>query len=179
MRGYWNQFLIPFKGMKVEKHTFRFEINREFFEHIDGSLLEDGNVMVELEMDRQANMLVLDFFISGYINLKCDRCLDEYRQAVEGHRILIVKFSPSAQGLDESEDIIVLPDEAHEIDVGQHIYEFINLLIPIKHVHEYRANCNKEMLKKLDQENENDDAKDKTDERWKALEELKKNMKNN
>ncbi len=179
MKGYWNQFLIPFKGLKVGKHTFSFEINHEFFEHIEGSLLKDGNVKVNLEMDRQANMLVLDFFIKGYINLNCDRCLDDYRHPVEGHRILIVKFSPSGQSLDESEDIIVLPEEAHQLDVGQHIYEFISLLLPIKHVHEHRADCNQEMLRKLQQENENDNADDQIDERWKALEELKKNMKNN
>ena len=75
-------------------------------------------------------------------------------------------------------DIITLPADEQELDLKQHIYEYILLSIPIKRVHpddEFgNSTCDPFMLKKLeefiiDQENE-------IDPRW---DELKKLMNDN
>lgn len=178
MKSYWNQFMIPFKGLKEGKHEFSFDINKTFFEELEYSMINDGNVKVDMEMDKQPTMLVFKFDIHGTIRLQCDRCLDNYDQPVDGERILIVKFT-TRESDNRSEDIVILPEDAHEFDVGHQIYEYINLMLPIKHAHEFSADCNQEMIEKLNEENTNPDDSEEIDERWKALEELKKNMKNN
>ncbi|MCF8331060.1 MAG: DUF177 domain-containing protein [Bacteroidales bacterium] len=178
MKGYWKQFMIPFKGLKEGKHEFRFKIDEMFFEALDYSTLENGNVQVLLEMDKKTNMLVFNFNIGGTIRLKCDRCLEEYDQPVEGQYMLIVKFS-ERENNDLSEDIVILPDDAHEFDVGHYIYEYISLLLPIKHVHEHESDCNQDMITKLNIESNENLSSEKIDERWKALEEIRNKMNNN
>lgn len=177
MKSYWDRFVIPFKGLKEGKHEFVYDIDKAFFDQLDYSILEDGEVKVEMEMEKQPTMLVFHFEIHGYIKLKCDRCLEEYRQPVDGHRVLIVKFS-AREDDNSNDDIVTLPEDAHEYDVGHQVYEYINLLLPIKHVHQNEDECNQEMIEKLNEENKSN-APGEIDERWKALEELKKNMKNN
>lgn len=177
MKGYWNQFVIPFKGLKDDTHSFNFEIDGRFFEAIEHSLLDDGNVDVHLEMDKKPNMLVLKFKIQGTVRLQCDRCLEIYDQPVEGEKMLVVKFSEFEEEV--SDEIIVLSMEAFELDVGLYIYEYINLLLPIRHVHP-DGQCNPDMIEKLEEEKyKQAEQEEEIDERWKALEELKKNMKNN
>lgn len=178
MKGYWKQFMIPFKGLKEGKHEFSFKIGRAFFEELDYSILEDGNVSIQLEMDKKPNMLVFSFDITGTIKLQCDRCLEVYDQPVEGNYMLIAKFTERETNK-PSEDIVILPEDAHEFDVGHYIYEYISLLLPIKHVHEHIDNCNQEMIDMLNNENEDNNSSKEIDERWKALEEIRNNMKNN
>lgn len=177
MKNYWDQFVIPFKGLKEGKHEFIYDIDKTFFDHLEYSMLDEGEVKVKIEMEKQPTMLIFHFNIHGYIRLQCDRCLEEFDQSVDGYQMLIVKFS-ERENDNTDEDIVTLSEDAHEYDVGHQIYEYINLLLPIKHVHENETDCNQEMIEKLNEENENN-APEEIDERWKALEELKKNMKNN
>ncbi|MFO8054906.1 MAG: DUF177 domain-containing protein [Bacteroidales bacterium] len=179
MKGYWNQFVIPFKGMKEGKHNFVFDINKTFFEGFEHSLLEEGQVTVHMELDRQKHMLVFRFEIKGSINLACDRCLERYNQHIEGRQVFIAKFSDFDQSDSDNEEVTILPEDAHEYDVSHQIYEYINLLLPIKHVHEHQSECKQEMINKIEEENNPNNEEKVVDERWKALEELKKKMKNN
>ncbi|MFO8087693.1 MAG: DUF177 domain-containing protein [Bacteroidales bacterium] len=177
MKGYWKQFVIPFKGLKEGIHKFDFDINHMFFEGFDYSILKQGKVKVHLEMEKKTTMLVFSFSIHGTINLQCDRCLDNYKQAIDGEQLLIAKYT-ERESDPSSEDIVVLSEEAHEFDVSQYIYEFISLLLPIKHVHQNPQDCNQDMIAYLDKENANDASLDHIDERWKALEEVKRKMNN-
>lgn len=178
MKGYWKQFVIPFKGLKEGVHKFDFDINHMFFEGFDYALLKQGEVKVNLEMEKKTTMLVFRFNIHGTIELQCDRCLDIFQQPIDGKQLLIVKFT-ERESDSPSDDIIVLSDEAHEFDVSHYIFEFISLLLPIKHVHQNPESCNQDMISYLDEENKTDDSIDQIDERWKALEEVKRKMNNN
>lgn len=176
MKGYWDRFKIPFKGLKDKIHSFDFKIDERFFDAIEHSLLDDGAVNVHLEMNKKPNMLILTFYIQGSIKLQCDRCLEIYDQPVEGKQTLFVKFSEHEKEI--SDGIIYLPWEAFELDVGLYIYEFINLFLPMRHVHP-EGQCNPEMIRKLNEEENNHQDEEEIDERWKALEKLKKNMNDN
>ncbi len=47
-----NEFLIPFVGLKIGKHLFDFEVGNSFFESMEYSIIEQGNVKVTLELDK-------------------------------------------------------------------------------------------------------------------------------
>lgn len=178
MKRYLDQFVIPFKGLKEGPHTFNFEIGKRFFEEFEHAVPRGGKVIVDLKLERQKTMLVFNFHLHGHVRLACDRCLDHYDQKIEGKYTFIAKLSDFQEPFDQEEEITVLADDVHEYDISQQIYEYISLLLPIKHVHDNRSDCDPEMLKRINEEQTSatDGAFDKHRD---VLEALKKNIDNN
>ncbi len=170
------QYRIPFTGLKIGKHNFELEVDGKFFQEFEYSLVKNGRLKVDLELDKQETMLILEFHIYGDIFLNCDVCLAEYPSAVDFTERQIVKFSDEDLAKD-TEEIIVLSRNEHEIDVSNLIYEYINLSVPYINRCDDTGNlawCDKEMIGKLnalsDRENE-ENAGD--DPRWEALKKIK------
>lgn len=169
-------FVIPFAGLKAGTYDFAFEIDDEFFAHFERSEISKGKVHVDCVMDRQQRMLTLNFDITGTVTLPCDRCADDYEQAVVGHQRLIVKFGTVEE--EESEEIQVIPEKEHELDVSQYLYEYIHLLLPMRRVHGTDATgkslCNPEVADYIA-----DIAEPPADPRWDTLKKLKDNIDEN
>lgn len=155
-------YIIPFKGLSLGEHQFKFEIDNKFFESFEYFETERGNLIVDLILIKESALLDLNFFIKGNIDLRCDRCLGMFTIPVEGSFKLIIKFGEKY--LEESEEVIVLPLSEHSLDISQYLFEFINLMLPIKRVHADESDCDPEMLKKL----YNSGAQN-IDPRWEAL----------
>lgn len=140
--------------------------------------MKNANLKVELELDKQETMLILLFHITGEIFHTCDVCLSEFPSRVDINERQIVKFG-SEDVEDDTEEIIVLNKNEHEIDVSTLIYEYVNLAVPYISRCEDAGNtqwCDKEMIEKLQklsakEEEENDSA----DPRWDALKKIKNN----
>jgi uncharacterized protein len=169
-------YTIPLSGLKEGRHTFDFEIDKEFFEQFEESEVKEGSLIANIEMDKRTTHSDLSIMISGTVRVCCDRCLEMFSHPVVCENRLLVKFGKSLDDIDP--DIIFIPSDEHELDLKQHIYEFIYLALPIKRVHPENKNgkstCDPEMLKKLEEhiiEEEND-----SDPRW---DELKKLMNDN
>jgi len=135
--------------------------------------------MVNMELDKQETMLILQFTIKGEIFSNCDFCLSNFPSKVNVKERQIVKFSDDANLEDNTDEIIVLNKNAHEIDVSQLIYEYINLAVPLFNRCPDVGNtewCDTLVIEKLNslsagnkQEEENTDA----DPRWEALKKIK------
>ena len=69
---------------------------------------------------------------------------------------------------EESEQVQIIPESAHKIELAPFIYEFVYLLIPARRVHPEDENgntmCNPEIIKKL-----NELSKPEPDSRWDSL----------
>ncbi len=165
-----NQFEIQFAGLEEGIHNFEFMIDKEFFKEFEYSEITDGKVKVSLELVRQTTMLVLNFKIKGYIICMCDRCLEEYQQKIEGTERLIVKFGDEKS--EESDEIIIIPATDHQIDISHDVFEFVSLLLPYKRVHQEDKNgksaCNPEVLKKMEELNNQKN----NDPRWDELKKI-------
>jgi len=168
--NYLKHFIIPFSGLKVGIYSYTFEIEDKFFEHFEYSEINKGKIHVDCQLDRQLRMMVLNFDIAGTIRVPCDRCAEEFDLPVEGQQKLIVKFG--ADHKEESEDILVITEKEHELDVSQYLYEYVILLVPIRKVHGTDENgnslCNPEVLRYI-KETEEPPA----DPRWEVLKKLK------
>ena len=70
---------------------------------------------------------------TGAVNLDCDVSLEAFDLEIDGTFELIVKFGPEFN--DDSDEILIIPHEAYQIDVSQFIYELIILSMPSKRVH--------------------------------------------
>jgi len=163
-------FIIPFSGLKVGNHPYTFEIEDKFFEHFEYSEIKKGNIHVDCMLDKQVRMMVLFFDLTGRITVPCDRCGEEFDLPVEGSQKLIVKF-----GLDhkeEAEDILVITEKEHELDISQFLYEYVHLLLPIKKTHGTDENgkslCDPEVTRYII---ETEDQP--VDPRWEVLRKLK------
>lgn len=169
-------YKIPFSGLKEGRHYFDFEIDNKFFENFEESEVREGNLKANVTLDKRSTHLDLAISINGSVRISCDRCLGMFSYPINSENRLLVKFGKNIEEIDP--DILYLPYGENELDLQQHLYEFVLLALPIKRVHpndsEGNSTCDPVMLKKLDElkiEEESD-----TDPRW---DELKKLMNNN
>jgi len=167
---------IAFKGLSSGKHEFLYEVDKSFFDAFENSIIEDGNVSVKIELEKQSALLVLWFYVSGSVNIQCDRCLELFSQPINSKNRIIVKFGE--ENMDEGDEVIWVSVNDYQLNVAQLIYEFVSLALPIRHVHPDDENgnstCNPEMIERLNKAMETDQGP-KDDSRWDSL----KNLLNN
>lgn len=170
-----NKYDIEFKGLKEGLHEFEFEVDNKFFEHFEESLVENGEISVEVVFEKRSSFIKLHLNIAGYLELTCDRCLENYQQTISNEAEMFVKFAEKE--FDDGENVIWINPEEHHLNLAQIIYEYISLSIPLRHVHpknkKGKRDCDPEMLKKLENymHPESED-KTTTDPRWDALKKL-------
>lgn len=173
-------YTIHFKGLKVGKHTFNFEINDKFFDLFEESEIKKGNLLAQVHLDKHTQMLDLKVSMKGEVEVVCDRCLENFNLPIEFDGVLFIKFGEGQP--DTGEEIVFLPTEESELNLAQYLYESISLSIPYSRYHGVNNTdekaCNKEMLKKLKKLSVTTSKKDKSkenDPRWDKLKDLKLN----
>jgi len=125
-------------------------------------------------MEKQETMLILNFHITGHLDLTCDRCLAPFPQPVDIREQQIAKFSD--EEIDEDDEIIALGKNDHEINIAGLMYEYINVAVPFVSVCSDEGKtpyCDKEMLDSLNKLAVNNEQDEKTDPRWEALKKIK------
>lgn len=145
-------FIVQFSGLKFGKHRFEFDVDDSFFEKLEYSPIEKGEVKVVVMLEKKSSMLILDFELTGWVLANCDRCTVEYKQPLKGEYQLYVKFGDEYEELDET--LLVIPHESYELDVSQLIYEFIQLSVPLRKIpceeNDDTSLCDQETLKVLE-----------------------------
>lgn len=146
--GKFSLYKIPLRGLSEGTHDFEFKLDNQFFKLIgdDDSDLNKGVVDVSLVVKRKGNMFEMDFKLNGTVFVSCDRCLDDMDIEIDTKNRLIVKFGKEYS--EESDEIVVIPEDDGEINIAWFLFEFISLNIPMKHVHA-PGKCNKIMSSKL------------------------------
>jgi uncharacterized metal-binding protein YceD (DUF177 family) len=173
------EFVIPFIGLKIGNHLFEYDINDDFFQGIEYSIIHSGKVHVTLNLDKRENMMVGIFHVDGKVFTNCDRCNDPIEVEAEGEYQIVYKFG---EEVSEDEALIVLEPNAFELDVKDYIYELISVSIPVRSVHE-KDKCDPEMIalyekyvvnasEEESEEGDDDDDDDDTDEIWAMLKNL-------
>ena len=167
-------YAIPFTGLKLGKHQFEFDVTDSFFDEFDYSLVKKGNLKCVVDLEKQETLIILNFHITGHIDLNCDRCLAPYPQFMDIKEQQIAKFSE--EEIDEDEEIITLSKNDHEVMLAGLIYEYINVAVPFITVCDNEGNtpyCDKEMLDSLNKLTASTETGEKTDPRWDALKKFK------
>jgi len=137
---------IPLKNLSQGVHTYEYELDRKFFDSIDGDEVKKGNVNVTLKVTRTSSSFEFNFDIEGVVKIPCTRCLDDMDLEIDTEARLIVKFGREYS--EESDEIVVIPEDEGEINIAWFLYEFIALAIPIKHVHP-PGECNRVVSSKF------------------------------
>ncbi|MCD7916649.1 MAG: DUF177 domain-containing protein [Tannerellaceae bacterium] len=194
--GEFNLYNVNLKSLSPGTHEFEYLLENKFFVDIDGTEVQKGKVKVHVTLKSSSMMFEMNFQIQGVVMVSCDRCLDDMELPIETQSRLIVKFGK--EYAEESEEIVIIPEEEGAINLAWFLYEFIALAVPMKHIHA-PGKCNKAMSSKLKKHttksvhDEDDDfggdaadddisvddaGTDSTDPRWDALKGLVENDNN-
>lgn len=178
---------IPLRSLSEGKHEFNYELDNKYFALIDDGTadVKKGSLKVTVSLKKTSMTFELNFDINGNVLVPCDRCLDDISMPVETKSKLIVKFGKEYS--EESDEIVIIPEEDGEINIAWFLYEFIVLSLPAKRVHP-PGTCNKAMSTKLnkhrakstdddsdsdsDDDIETDDDSSFSDPRWDSLKDV-------
>ncbi|PWK20513.1 uncharacterized metal-binding protein YceD (DUF177 family) [Xanthomarina spongicola] len=176
MMKHLKEFTIPFVGLKLGKHHFKYQIDKTFFEHFEYEEFNDTSINVGLSLNKKTTLLELDFDISGTVNINCDLTNEAYNQEISNQFNLVVNFGEEFN--DEEIDLLIIPHGEYEINIQQYIYELIVLAVPTKRIHPgvKDGTLNSDILKKLEELSpklkENKETEEETDPRWNTLKKL-------
>ncbi len=167
---------IAFKGLALGQTVFEYAINKSFFDYFDGGIVEEGDILVKVVLDKQSNLLILSFNIKGTVLVACDRCLDVYPEPVKNTAKVYVKYGED--NYEEGDDVIWVDVTESQINVAQMIYDYILLALPMRTVHpeDEKGNslCNPAMIERIENLNyfPEEDEVETTDSRWDELKKL-------
>lgn len=171
--------IIQFSGLKPGIYHYDFELDGTFFSAFENEKLRDGKVHFSVRMEKKERLMLFHFSFSGMMKTPCDRCLAELEWPLQGEDDLCVKISATERS--DSDDVIILPENAFQIDLAQWMYEFVAVTIPIRCVHpddeQGNPTCDPAMMQYISQQSEGNNGSDPgeqdIDPRWAALKELK------
>jgi uncharacterized metal-binding protein YceD (DUF177 family) len=161
--GKFSLYNIPLRSLSEGKHEFRYDLDNKYFALIDDGTadIKKGDLKVVLSLKKTSVTFELNFDITGTVHVPCDRCLDDISMDVDTKNKLIVKFGKEYS--EESDEIVIIPEEDGEINIAWFLYEFIVLSLPAKRVHP-AGTCNKAMSSKLNKHRAKSSDDDSDDE---------------
>lgn len=145
------KYVVPFSGLKEGRHEFEFDVDDSFFDQFDSSEIKKGKISVTVILDKNPQILEMNFIVNGTVHTPCDRCLDEFDLPVQYQGKLFFKFGEESYEL--SDEIMILSSSESKINISQYIYEFVHLALPYRRIHpdiDGISGCNSGMIQKLD-----------------------------
>ena len=163
---------IDLKGLKDEETSLEFTLDDTYLEALDGADVKKGSLHVSVSIRKATGFFEFNFHTDGEIVIPCDRCLDDMTLPVDTDNCLIVKLGSVYS---EEDDVIVVPENEGILDMSWLIYEFVALVIPIRHVHA-PGKCNPAMTQALEElssdRSSDEESNQPIDPRWAKLKDL-------
>ena len=168
------RFKIDLKALTAEVTALEWDLDKDFFDALGETDVKNGALHVSVSIRKASGFFELSFHVEGTVEVTCDRCLDLMAQPIEADNQMVVKLG---DGYSEEDDTIVVDENEGMLDTAWHIYEFIALAVPIKHVHA-PGKCNLAMTQVLERlsadRSSDEDSSPAIDPRWEKLKELRK-----
>ncbi|MGE5356974.1 MAG: YceD family protein [Deltaproteobacteria bacterium] len=177
---YLDQYSIPLKGMNLGMHEYFFDIEGEFFQHIENSLISEGNFVAKVNCDKKENMFVLHFEITGTFSAPCDRCLVQIDVPAKIEYDVFLKTGISgteAMSDDLEDDVIFVDEKESRFNIAGLLYQLIVLSMPLSNRYDCENDpdkkCDLALLAKLENEQTTDNEKDENDNPlWDSLKDI-------
>ena len=167
------QFNVDLKALSQGDNILRFVLDDAFFEAIEAPTVRRGRLQTTLTIHRTEEYFDLDFHTEGLVTVACDRCLDDLEQPISADDHLVAKFGTAYS---EDDELVIVAENEGMLDVSWFIYQFVELSIPLRHVHA-PGKCNPAMMKALEEHSAArsgvESVESSVDSRWAVLEKLK------
>lgn len=170
-----NIYSVNIIGLSLKAHSFEYQLDDAFFKKYGTELLAGGDFKAEVILNKHETFIEADFSIQGSAQLICDRSLEPFQYPLTIRKKVMFKYGEEAGEIND--EIVVITRDQATLEIGQLMYEFIGIEVPMKKLHP-----------RFQEEEEEEfsegkivyssDANDKTDEgsidpRWEILKKLK------
>ncbi|MCX8492075.1 MAG: DUF177 domain-containing protein [Cyclobacteriaceae bacterium] len=167
-----NDYSVNILGLSQKTHSFDFKIRNAFFKIYGTEVVSEGQFLARVILDRRETLIEAIFDIEGKASLVCDRSLDPFEHLMKINRKMVFKFGEAAEEV--SDEITIIPHDLQQLDVGQFIYEYIVLEVPIKKIHpRYQGNSEEDETEEGKLIYQSEKSEDAIDPRWEMLKKLK------
>jgi uncharacterized protein len=172
-----NPYNVNIIGLSNKAHSYNYQFSDEFFAKYGQDLISGGKFAAEIVLDKHDTFIEADFKIKGDAALICDRSLEQFDSPVAIRKKMVFKYGEEETEI--SDEIFIITQETVSLDLGQLMYEFIALEIPIKKLHPRFQNEESEedesegKLIYTSSTSSDDDGDDEIDPRWEQLKKLK------
>ena len=167
------QFNVDLKALSQGDNILSFVLDDAFFEAIEAPTVRRGRLQTTLTIHRTEDYFDLDFHTEGLVTVACDRCLDDLEQPISADDHLVAKFGTAYS---EDDELVIVAENEGMLDVSWFVYQFVELSIPLRHVHA-PGKCNPAMMKALEEHSAarsgDESVESFVDSRWAVLEKLK------
>lgn len=171
------EFNVNIIGLSNKVHQFEYQLEDKFFEQYGQDIVSGGSFKVAVALDKRETFIEVHFIIEGQAKLICDKSLESFDFPLHLDRKIVFKFGEEEKEI--SDEIMIIPRDKASLELGQFLYEFISLAIPLKKVHP-RLQAEEEEYEEGkiiytsggDAEDEN--PSEANDPRWDILKKLKK-----
>lgn len=177
---YLDQYSIPLKGVNKGVREYLFEIENEFFKHVEDSRISDGKFEVKLNCDRRDNMFILDFEVRGTYSAPCDKCLAVINIPCSIDYIIYLKTGMTgveSDSLIDEDDVVMIDERESSFNLSGLIYQLIILAMPLSN----RYDCENDPQPKCDfaflaqYERKNNKSEEENNPMWDSLKDIFKN----
>ena len=161
---------IDISKLELGQHQFLFQIKDEFFELFDYGLVKEGELSARVNLEKSTSFISLEFEISGFVVLNCDRSLDPFNHELKVTKEIVLKYGEEAREV--SDEVEIIPSNTQRINIAKYLYEFISVSLPMKKLHPRYEDDTAENQIIFSSNDEQEDASE-IDPRWSELKKLK------
>lgn len=129
--GAYSVNIIGLSSNKV--HHFDYDLGEAFFREFGTDLVSQGKFRAEVALNKHETFIEADFNIKGNAVLVCDRSLEPFDFPIDSKHSIVFKFGDVNEEM--SDEIIMIHRDTATLELGQYMYEFIALAIPMKKLH--------------------------------------------
>lgn len=126
-------FGINIIGLSNRVHQFEYEFGDEFFRFYGSDLASAGKLCANVTLNKHETFIEADFIIKGKVNLVCDRSLEPFEHPVNSSHRIVFKFGDHDEEI--TDEIVMIHRDTATLEIGQYLYEFILLAVPLKKLH--------------------------------------------
>ena len=126
------KYVINLRDQSCSVAEYQWTLDDLFFSSLEQTSVQHGQIDVRLGVHKTSGAYELIFHFDGAITLPCDRCLADMHQDIHTERCLRVKLGDE---YDDDGELVTVPYNDGTLDLSWHMFEFIALEIPLRHVH--------------------------------------------
>ena len=170
------EFDIELSKLRSGPNRYEYSLGLPFFESFSNQSVREALLQVNVELDKSEALINVFIHIQGNLTLDCETCLSIYPQPIQTAGALVVKITDEPAET-EDDDMIYLSRNDFVFNIGQHLYDYVMLALPLVRNCGDPGNrdmCDKETLQKLEElsPGHTQDSEPEGDERWNKLKDL-------
>jgi|TARA_B110000908_G_C10137723_1_gene395269 uncharacterized protein len=162
-------YKIPFMGLKPGNHTFKMDVDPQFFACFPESEIQNAKGVLDVILEFSETTMTLRLALDITWKVPCGRCLEELTFPLQVEDKIAVSIGEKTE---YNDTLWILSKNEFELDLSQTIYELAHLARPPHQVHESESDCDPKMLG-YTMNDSIEESKRLTDPRWDALKNLK------